>query len=452
MVEQLDGRLRHAEGRDARILKQLARLAHLVFAHPAADQRAVQLVGHLDDRLGDGQRIGHRLRRQHDQRAVYVAVVRHGHDGVAVALRRGIAADVDRVGVRPVGRHRLVEHGHRFVGQLGQRNAQVAGTVGGHGARPAAVGDDGQAVTQRAELGSQRLGGVEQLADVLHAHHAGPAHGGVEHGIGHGSHAGVGSGGHGTGLVAAGLEQDDRLDAGGGTQGAHEAAGVTDAFDVHQDVVCAAVVDQVVEDLAEIDVGGHADGNHRREADIVGLGPVEHGGAHGAGLRDEGQVAGLGGDLGERGVEAQFRADDAQAVGAEDAHVVGTGDLEHLALQRGTDVAGLGEAGGNDDDVAHAAAAALFDQLRNRLRAGGDDRHFDPGADFLDRLVGLLALDGVVLGVDGVQAALVTRAEDVLEDDVADRVLTVGSADYGNRFRFEKPSEIVLFQHGEPPC
>jgi hypothetical protein len=96
------------------------------------------------------------------------------------------------------------------------------------------------------------------------------------------------------------------------------------------------------------------------------------------------------------------------------------------------------------------AAAALFDQLRNRLRAGGDDRHFDPGADFLDRLVGLLALDGVVLGVDGVQAALVTRAEDVLEDDVADRILTVGSADDGNRFRFEKPSEIVLFQHGEP--
>ena len=60
----------------------------------------------------------------------------------------------------------------------------------------------------------------------------------------------------------------------------------------------------------------------------------------------------------------------------------------------------FGEAGGDDDDVAHAAAAALLDDLRDGLRAGGDDRHLDAGADFLDRLVGLLALNGLVLGVD----------------------------------------------------
>jgi hypothetical protein len=113
---------------------------------------------------------------------------------------------------------------------------------------------------------------------------------------------------------------------------------------------------------------------------------------------------------GEGGVEADLGADDAEAVGAEDADVVGTRDLEHLALQRGADVAGFGEAGGDDDDVAHAAAAALFDDLRNRLRAGGDDGHFDAGADFLDRLVGRLALNRFVLRVDGVQPALVARA------------------------------------------
>jgi hypothetical protein len=54
-----------------------------------------------------------------------------------------------------------------------------------------------------------------------------------------------------------------------------------------------------------------------------------------------------------------------------------------------------------------------------------------------------------VLGVDGIQTPLVARAEDVLEDDVADRVFTIGSADDGNRFRFEKRGQIVLFQHGE---
>jgi hypothetical protein len=59
-----------------------------------------------------------------------------------------------------------------------------------------------------------------------------------------------------------------------------------------------------------------------------------------------------------------------------------------------------------------AAAPALFDDLRNRLRAGGDHRHFDAGADFLDRLVGLLALNRFVLGVDGVQAPLVAGARE----------------------------------------
>ena len=352
--------------------------------------------------------------------------------------------------MRPGIGQRLVEHGHGFGRQLGERDAHVAGAVGRHGARAAAVGDDGEAVAERAELGSERLGGVEELTDVLDADHAGAAHGGVEHGIGNGGHARVGGSGHGTGFVAAGLEQDDRLDARRRAQGAHEAAGVADAFDVHQDVVRAAVVDQVVEDLAEIDVGRHAQRDDRGEADLVGLGPVEHGRAHGARLRDEGKIARVGGDLGESGVEAEFRPDDAETVRTEDAHVVGTGDFEHLALERGADVAGFGKAGGNDDDVAHARAAALLDQLRHGLRPGGDDRHFDAGADFLDRLVGRLALYGFVLGVDGVELALVTRIQDVLENDIADRVFPVGGADHGHRFWFEKRSQIVLFQHGEP--
>ena len=245
-------------------------------------------------------------------------------------------------------------------------------------------------------------------------------------------------GGHGTGLVAAGLEQDDRLDAGGRAQRAHEAAGVADALDVHQDVVGAVVVDQVIEDFAEIDVGRHAQRNDRREADLVALGPVEHRRTHGAGLRNQSQVAAVGGHFGEGGVEADVRADDAEAVGAEDTDVVGTGDLEHLALERRADVAGFREAGGDDDDVAHTAAPALFNDLWHRLRAGGDHRHLDARADFLDRLVGLLALNGFVLGVDGVEPALVARTEDVLEDDVADGVFAVGGADDGHRFRFEK--------------
>lgn len=83
-------------------------------------------------------------------------------------------------------------------------------------------------------------------------------------------------------------------------------------------------------------------------------------------------------------------------------HAVGAGDFHHFAFQRGANVAAFGKAGGDDDDVLDATAAALFDDLWHRLRAGGDHRHFYARADFLDRLVGRLVLDGLMLGVDGV--------------------------------------------------
>jgi hypothetical protein len=55
-----------------------------------------------------------------------------------------------------------------------------------------------------------------------------------------------------------------------------------------------------------------------------------------------------------------------------------------------------------------------------------------------------------VLRVDGKELALETGCQDVLEDDVADGVLTVGSADDGYRVGLEKRGQIVLFQHGKP--
>jgi hypothetical protein len=81
------------------------------------------------------------------------------------------------------------------------------------------------------------------------------------------------------------------------------------------------------------------------------------------------------------------------------------------------------------------------------LRAGAQDGHLDAGADFLDGLVGGLTLNRLVLRVDGVELAFVTLIQDVLEDDVADRVLAIGCADDGDRFRFEQRGQIVLFQH-----
>src|ERR1035437_3396506 len=210
-----------------------------------------------------------------------------------------------------------------------------------------------------------------------------------------------------TGRVATGLEQDDRFDARRRTQGAHEAARVTDAFDVEQDVVRAVVADEVVENFAEVDVGRAAQRNDAGKADMIALGPVEDRRAHGAGLRNQRQVADVRTDAGEGGVEIEFRADDAQAVGAEYADAVTARDFQRLAFERGARMAGLAKAGGNDDDVLDAAATALLDDFGDGLRARGDDRQFDARADFFDRLVSRNTLDGGVFRIDRVQQPLV---------------------------------------------
>jgi hypothetical protein len=189
--------------------------------------------------------------------------------------------------------------------QFGERDLEIAGTVGGHGSRSATVGDDRQALSLRTEFRGQRLGGVEQLPDVLDPHDAGTAHGGIENDIRAGGHAGVRFDGRQSAGVATGLEQDNRLDARRRAQRAHEAAGVANAFDVEQDVMGAVVVDQVVEDFAEIDVGGAAQRDDAGKADAVAGGPVENRRADGARLRNQRQIADVRVHAGKSGIQAE---------------------------------------------------------------------------------------------------------------------------------------------------
>jgi hypothetical protein len=226
---------------------------------------------------------------------------------------------------------------------------------------------------------------------------------------------------------------------------AHEAAGVANAFDVEQDVMGEVVVDQVIEDFAEIDIRRAAQRDDAGKADAVAGCPVENRRADGARLRNQRQMADVGVDAGKSGVEAEIRANDAETVRAKQADPVAAGDLHHLALERGTRVTGLGKAGSDHDGVLDAAATALFDDLRHRLRSGDDHRQFDTGADLFDRLVRLHALDRVVGRVDRVQASFVAGIENVLEEDVADRIFPVGSADDGDGLGFKQGGEVVMF-------
>ena len=152
MREQLHGWFRRAEERDARALEQQARLAHLLFTHPAGDQRFVGFLREFDDDAGHLGRIGHRLRRQDDQHAIDIAVFEAGFEGHGVAGRVGVPDDVERIRIGPGRRQVLVEFLARGRIERSQRHADVGGIVGGHHARSAAVGDDREPVAARMEV------------------------------------------------------------------------------------------------------------------------------------------------------------------------------------------------------------------------------------------------------------------------------------------------------------
>jgi hypothetical protein len=438
-VEQLDRRLGRTEHRQPGPGEQRARLGDLAAAHPAAAQLEPHLGGEVDDVLRHLDRIDERVRREDHQHVGNRGVLGEGEDGVAVQLRAGVTAEVERVVGVPLASAEALERGDRRRAQPDESGAEVLGAVGGEIGRAAAVGDDGEAVLARSKAAGQGLGGEEELVDVLHPHHAGAAHRRVEDHVGEAGVVRVG-GVVVAATVAAGLEQDDRLDARGRAQCAHELAGVADVIDVQQDVARLRVVDQVLQRFPVVDVHRAAERDDRREADVVGQRPVEHDRAHRARLRDQGDLAGLDGDAGERGIDPAAGACDAQAAGPDQAQP---------GLARGLDDAALEcvPAGADDDRVAYAAAPALRGDAVQHARGGGDDGEIDRSADVLDRAVAGMVLDAAVLRVDRVQGAAIAAFDQVAEDDAADGPGCVGRADDGDRGRFEGGAESVGAGH-----
>jgi len=240
------------------------------------------------------------------------------------------------------------------------------------------------------------------------------------------------------------LDHDDGLEAGGRAQRAHEAARVADALDVEQDALGLRVIGEVVEDFAEIQIGRRAGGNHAGKADAVGLRPVQHGGTQRTGLRHQREVAGQRRTLAEGGIEADGGPLDAQAVGADEADAVFPGHRLHALFQRHALLAHLAKAGGQNDGMVDAALAAFLHDPRHSRRRGGDQRQFRDSRQVAGRGVAAFAKNQLVLGVDGIDLALVAGFPQVPEQDSCDRVLALAGAEDRNRAGVEQGMKIVL--------
>ena len=337
-----------------------------------------------------------------------------------------------------MGGRAVVQLGHGLVGQAGQDAAGRDEGVGGHDAGTAGVGDDGEAGALGDLVPADELGDVEDLADVEDAGHAGAPEGRVVDGVLPGQRARVRGGDRGRLGEPSGLVGDDGLCPGEGAGGRHELPGPVDGLDVEDDGLGLLVLAEVVDEIAEVDVEGVADGHEVGEADLLLQGPVEDRGAQGARLGNEGDVPFFGHGLGEARVELVAGRDDAQAVGPDDPHALGAAQgLPDLVLEGLALGPRLPESGRGDDDPEDARVAAFPDEAGDLAGRRADDGQVGRLRDILDVGDAGDPHDGLAHGADGVDDPAEAAADEIDEDLAADALGVGGDADEGDALGLE---------------
>ena len=237
------------------------------------------------------------------------------------------------------------------------------------------------------------------------------------------------------------LQHDHRLCPGRVAQGRDEGWRVVNAFDVKQDRRGVRVGRQEMQHVAEIHVERIAQRHQRREAKVMGRGPVGDGRDQCTGLRDQRQPSRRRLGAQEGGVELQPRPHQPHAVRPEIAHP----GLARRSLQLpGVVLSGratLAEPRRQDDRVGGAGNAALPDDLGHHRRRRGDHRKVDRLVE--PRQVGhaIHAVYALVFRVHRVKLALVARPQDVGEDAPADGRGAFRGPEHGDGGRVEHRAE-----------
>ena len=195
---------------------------------------------------------------------------------------------------------------------------------------------------------------------------------------------------------------------------------------------------QHVETVSDIDIRHIAERDDLREADIVLRRPVDQRSRDGAGLRQQRDIAWPGCHMREPGIELHWRDHQAQRVRPDDAEKGGLGGVEHRLAQSVL----ARQPGGDDDCRPRALVSEFAHDTGNRLGRRYD--HPQIGNTWQIRRLRIAAPTGdfSVLRIDRPDLALEAAADDVVEDDTADRAVAHRCAEHGNRLGGERMFKI----------
>ncbi len=330
---------------------------------------------------------------------------------------------------------RLRRHGQLQPG----RDARV----GAQDAQPADVGQDAHAVAARQGLGCQQQRRVEQLFQRVAAGHAGLTEQGVD------SHVRPRPRGrvrhvpplrHGRG--APPFDGEDWRARPHATGDAGETTRVAERFEVEQDDTGRGIVLPALKQIVGGDIGFGAERDERGDAQAEPAGVLQEGEAEHARLRGDGHRAARRQRRGERRVERSACSvhvgdEHAHAVGTDQAHAALAAQAQQRVLAAASLVADLGEAGGHDDEAAHARVEAGPRRLQDGRGRHGDDGQVDRLGDGGDGWVGAHGGDGRRRGVDRVDGAGEAAGQEMAEQHMARRAGPARRADDSDRARAE---------------
>lgn len=225
---------------------------HLIAAHPAGEQGFAAAFGQLPQALGSGGGIGHRLGREDHQQAIAAGISEGDLDGAPIALRIGVAKDVDGIGVAPLGRQHGIEGGQALAREFRQLAAVEHQGVGGEHAWAAGVSDDRQPRTGGSpRLFGQHIGQIEQVGEAIHPQHAATPQRRLQHRITAGQGTGVGGRRPRRLGSAAALDQHDRLGERHFPRRREEGAGIADRLHINDDAAGGGIVAQVGDQIPQ---------------------------------------------------------------------------------------------------------------------------------------------------------------------------------------------------------
>ncbi|MCI1747090.1 MAG: hypothetical protein LKI24_02660 [Acidipropionibacterium sp.] len=211
------------------------------------------------------------------------------------------------------------------------------------------------------------------------------------------------------------------------------------------------VIDQVVEDGGQLDVGGVSEGDQFGEADPLADRPFDDRCGERAGLGDQGDASRDRHVGGEGGVEPAAGDLEAQAVRADQAHPRLPADLDDAVLHGPALGADLAESGGHADDALDAGLGALLDDVEDADRRHAQDRQVGCLGSLVDAREGGDAADRLVLGVDRVDHPVEVSVQQVPDHHVAQVGGLGARSDNRHSVRGEQTIQFATHLLG-PPC